>query len=126
LALKRYDEADKVLLTATHYNNSNGDYYNALAYVSFARGQDSRAEAALNKSINLNGNQPYALYNMAISKYNDEMYHDALEYFTQSALLYKKDKQDLKVSRVISDIYDMGKFIKKSKITEAIKTINKG
>ncbi len=56
LALKRYDEADKALLTATHYNEFNGDYYNALAYVSVAKGQHSRAEAALTKSVSLNSN----------------------------------------------------------------------
>ena len=56
LALKRYDEADKALLTATHYNEFNGDYYSALAYVSVAKGQHSRADAALSKSVALNNN----------------------------------------------------------------------
>lgn len=126
LALKRYDEADKVLLKATHYNKFNGDYYNALAYVSFARGQNSRAEAALKKSINTDANQPYAMYNMAIAKFNDEMYNDALEYFTKSALLYKKSNKDEKVRKVISDIYDMEKYIQEDKLKQAITTIKKG
>jgi len=126
LALKRYDEANEALLTAIHYNEANGDYYNALAYVSFARGQSSRAEAALNKSINVDKNQPYALYNMGVTKYNDEMYDDALEYFTKSALLYKDEKQDDKVTKVINDIFDMAKYIEKEKIKRAIKQITKG
>jgi tetratricopeptide (TPR) repeat protein len=124
LALKRYDEADKALLRAIHYNRSNTEYYNALAYVSSFRGQDSRAEAALNKSIIIDSNQPYALYNIAVSEYNNEMYKDALEHFTKSALLYKKSKQDFKVTRIIGDINDMEDFVEKKKIKQAINTIN--
>lgn len=123
LSLKRYDEADKMILSAINLNKNNPDYYNALAYVSSSMGQHSRASAALSKSIKINANQPYTWYNIAISRYNNEMYEDALESFVKSALLYKKSNQDLKVSKIVKDITDMKKYLKKEKITQALKKI---
>lgn len=125
-ALKRYDEAKQALLRAIHYNESRSDYYNALANVGFSMGDSGMAEAALKKSIKIDENQPYAFYNLAISKYNNEMYDDSLRYFTKSALLYKKTKQYEKVSKVIGDIADMKEVINKNKIRQVLKTINQG
>lgn len=120
----RFDEADKNLISAIARNKGNVDYYNALAYVNSRKGDTDRTRAAYEKVIQLDPNQPFAWYNLAVLNFNNGNYQKSLNAFANAGNIYKQQKRQEQVNRVIGDLQDLLPFMKKETVLEVQKTLS--
>ena len=107
----RFYEADKKLVYAISINKGNLEYYNALAHVSSKIGNTDKARAAYKMGLNIDDNQPFTWYNIAIIDFNSGNYRNALNSFLRAGEIYKKQGLIDKVNKIVKDLDDLRPFV---------------
>ncbi len=121
IKLDDLDGADKAIVKAAAFDETNAKYLNGLGYVNSLRGNDERALAAYRIAIERDPVNGFAYYNTGVTLYNLGDLEQAADAFYGAGLAYIKTKNYGPATKTLTDL----KNLTESGIerTEEIKTL---
>ena len=121
------DEAESNLIKTLKINNKNIIYFNALGYTYSLKENSEKALAAYQMALDINPDNGFANYNMAIEFYNLGQYENSIEKYYQAGNSYAKEGERGKLLMVINNLdllENEGIFVKERQYQELLAKFN--
>jgi len=104
IKLNKLDIAEESLIKAIAFDNNDYLLYNALGFTYTKKAETERAIASYQKAIQLNSDNGFANYNLAVEYYNLEDNSNSILHFIKAANNYLTNGRYDKVLMIIDDL----------------------